>query len=53
MLGMKRVFLFYLQLLFETFLILKEISEIKSQICIGLHVKYSNFCQISTKLEFA
>jgi hypothetical protein len=40
---MKCVFWFFEQILYETFLILEELCEIRSKMFIGLHVKYPLF----------
>jgi hypothetical protein len=51
-LNTKCLFWFSLQYLSGTFFILRRMSEMWSQICIGLHVQYRLFCQILMSLEF-
>ena len=51
-LNIKRVFRFYLQLLSETFLNIKQISEILSYLQIGLRAKNRYSCQKWQKLKF-
>ena len=42
-LNIKFVFWFYLQILFQTFLILRRIERDKKKKCIHIHVKYTLF----------